>query len=159
MARGSLNKVMIIGRLGQDPELRYTPQGASVCSFTLATDEGYKDQTGNMVEKTEWHKIVIWRKLAEIAGQYLKKGSLVYIEGKLTTRMWEKDGHKNYTTEIIASQMTMLGSKGDTAHMSGSPSQSTANSVAEKPSSGESVPPPPAFDVPNTDFEEDDLPF
>ena len=77
MARGSLNKVMLIGRLGQDPELRYTQQGASVCTLNLATDEGYKDQTGNMVEKTEWHRVVIWRKLAEIAGQYLKKGSLV----------------------------------------------------------------------------------
>lgn len=159
MARGSLNKVMLIGRLGQDPELRYTQQGASVCSFSLATDEGYKDQTGNMVEKTEWHRVVIWRKLAEIANQYLRKGSLVYIEGKLTTRMWEKDGHKNYTTEIIASDMTMLGGKGDSVPVSQSADNSSNSMNQSSSNNSDSVPPPPSFDVPNTDFEEDDLPF
>ena len=113
MARGSLNKVMLIGRLGRDPELRYTPNGATVCNFSIATDESYKDSNGQMQDRTEWHNIVIWRKLGEIAGQYLKKGSLVYIEGKLQTRSWEQDGQKRYTTEVIATDMTMLGGKGE----------------------------------------------
>ena len=90
MARGGLNKVMIIGRLGNDPELKYTPQGQAVCSMTLATDESYKGKDGNMVNQVEWHRIVLWRFLAENAGKYLKKGSQVYIEGKLQTRIWEK---------------------------------------------------------------------
>ena len=149
MSKGSLNKAQIIGHLGQDPELRVTQQGASVCSFTIATDEGYKDQNGNQVDKPEWHKIVVWRKLADIAGKYLKKGSLVYIEGKLSTRMWEKDGHKNYTTEIIASDMTMLGSKGE------SQDQPRFNEGKEE----KVISVDRSFDVPNTDFEEDDLPF
>ena len=109
--RGSVNKVMLIGRLGQDPELKYTPQSQAVCTISLATDEGYKDQSGNQVDKTEWHRVVMWRKLAEIAGQYLKKGSLVYVEGKLSTRSYDKDGQKHYTTEVVADTMTMLSNK------------------------------------------------
>jgi single-strand DNA-binding protein len=157
MARGSLNKVMIIGRLGQDPELKYTPQGASVCSFTLATDEGYKDASGNQVDRTEWHRIVIWRKLAEIAGQYLKKGSLVYIEGKLQTRSWEKDGQKHYTTEIVASDMTMLGGKSDSQGGGGSYSAPQNNAPQAKPK--QAAPQTPAFEIPDQDIEDDDLPF
>lgn len=113
MARG-LNKVMLIGHLGNDPEMRVTPSGHSVANFTLATSESFKDQSGEMKERTEWHKIVVWGKLAEICKQYLKKGKQVYIEGKLQTRSWDdqKSGEKRYMTEIVCSDMQMLGSAG-----------------------------------------------
>lgn len=108
----SLNKVILIGSLGRDPEIRYMPNGEAVCNFSMATSENWKDKQGQKQEKTEWHNIVMYRKLAEIAGEYLKKGALVYIEGKLQTRKWsDKEGKERYTTEIIADQMQMLGSK------------------------------------------------
>ena len=112
----SLNQVQLIGRLGQDPEVKYLPNGDAVCNLSLATSEKWKDkQTGEPKEKTEWHRVVMFGKLAEIAGEYLKKGTLVFIQGKLETRQWEKDGEKRYTTEIRANQMTMLGGKDDGA--------------------------------------------
>jgi len=108
MARG-LNKVMLIGNLGNDVELKYTQSGVAVCSFRMATTESYKDQSGNTIDKTEWHNIVMWRRLAEVAGEYLKKGSKVYVEGKLQTRSWEdQNGNKRYMTEIVADRMLML---------------------------------------------------
>ncbi len=108
-----MNKVMLIGRLGADPEIRYTPDGTMVTNFRLATDESYKNKSGEKVQRTEWHKIVTFRKLAEICGNYLTKGKLVYVEGRIQTRAWEdKEGVKRYTTEIIASNMQMLDSKG-----------------------------------------------
>lgn len=108
-----VNKVILIGRLGKDPEVRYTPDGAMVTNFTLATDESYKDKNGEKVQKTEWHRIVTYRKLAEICGNYLVKGKLIYIEGKIQTRSWEdKEGVKRSTTEIVANDMKMLDSKG-----------------------------------------------
>jgi len=108
----SLNKVMLIGNLGKDPELRYTNSGVAVASFTIATNESWKDQDGNVQERTEWHNIVAWRKLAEICGEWLKKGRRVYIEGKLQTRTWEdKNGVKHWATEIIADDMIMLDTK------------------------------------------------
>lgn len=110
MSKG-LNKVMLIGHLGNDPESRQAG-GNTVCNFTVATSESYKDSKGDTIERTEWHRIVVWGKLAEICKQYLAKGRQVYIEGKLQTRSWEKDGQKQYTTEIVASAMQMLG-KGD----------------------------------------------
>lgn len=111
MAR-SVNKVILIGTLGRDPEMRAMPNGDAVCNVSIATDEGYKDKnTGQKVDKTEWHRIVAFRRLAEIMGEYLKKGSKVYIEGKLQTREWEKDGIKRYSTEIVANEMTMLDSR------------------------------------------------
>lgn len=108
----SLNKVQIIGNCGRDPESRYTQSGDCICNIAIATTESYKDKnTGEKVEKTEWHRVVMYRKLGEIAGQYLKKGSQVYIEGKLHTRKWtDKDGVERYTTEIVADEMKMLGS-------------------------------------------------
>lgn len=110
----SLNQVNLIGRLGQDPEVKYLPNGDAVCNLSLATSERWKDKaTGEQKEKTEWHRVVMFGKLAEIAGQYLKKGALVYFQGKLETRQWEKDGEKRYTTEIRANEMKMLGSKDD----------------------------------------------
>ena len=113
MARG-VNKVILVGNLGKDPEVRYMSNGNAVCNAVLATSESWKDkQTGEQKEKTEWHNIVFYRRLAEIAGEYLKKGSQVYIEGKLQTRKWQdKSGNDRYTTEIIANEMQMLGSRG-----------------------------------------------
>jgi single-strand DNA-binding protein len=111
MAKG-LNKVMLIGYLGKDPELKYTEKGTAYCNFSIATDESYKDENGNKVERTEWHNIVTWRKLAEICQQYLKKGSKIYCEGKLQTDSYEKDGIKRYSTKIVMTDMTMLDSKG-----------------------------------------------
>lgn len=106
----SLNKVMLIGRLGQDPEMKYTPSGAAVCNFSVATSETWVDKNGNKQEKTEWHRIVVWGKLAEICNQYLQKGKQAYIEGSLETRSWEgKDGKKNYMTEVKASTVQFLG--------------------------------------------------
>lgn len=112
MARG-VNKVILIGNLGQDPELRYTGNGTAVCNIRLATNESYKDSSGEWVDRTEWHNVVTWARLAEICGQYLKKGSMVYFEGSLQTRSWEdRDGNTRYTTEVKASEMQMLDSRG-----------------------------------------------
>lgn len=110
----SLNKVMIIGRLGADPDVRYTQSNTAVANMSVATTDRYKDRNGELQENTEWHRVVVWNRLAEICQQYLKKGSLVYFEGKLETREWEdKDGQKRYTTEIKAFNMQMLDSRGD----------------------------------------------
>jgi single-strand DNA-binding protein len=117
-----VNKAILIGRLGKDPEVRYTPDGTMVTTFRLATDEQWKDKNGEKVQKTEWHQIVTYRKLAEICGNYLIKGKLVYIEGRIQTRNWEdKDGIKRYTTEIVASDMKMLDSKGQSKADGSSP--------------------------------------
>jgi single-strand DNA-binding protein len=107
----SVNKVILVGNLGRDPEVRFMPNGEAVCNFSIATTENWKDKSGVKQEKTEWHNIVMYRKLAEIAGEYLKKGRPVYIEGRLQTRKWEKDGVTRYSTEIIGDNMQMLGSK------------------------------------------------
>jgi single-strand DNA-binding protein len=117
MAGKSLNKVTLIGNLGKDPELSYTASGVAVAKFSIATNERWKDQDGNPQERTEWHNIVAWRKLAEICGQYLKKGSKVYLEGKLQTRSWDdkNTGVKRYTTEIIADDLIMLDARGAAA--------------------------------------------
>ena len=108
----SLNKVMLIARLGKDPEVRYTQNGTPVASFSVATSEKWKDNSGNPQEKTEWHNIVIWSKLAEVAKRFLSKGSLVYLEGRLTTRKWQdQSGANRYTTEVVCNKMVMLGGK------------------------------------------------
>ncbi len=108
----SVNKVILVGNLGRDPEVRYMPNSDAVANFSIATTETWKDKQGNRQEKTEWHNIVMYRRLAEIAGEYLKKGSSVYIEGRLQTRKWQdKQGNDRYTTEIIADQMQMLGGR------------------------------------------------
>lgn len=115
MARG-INKVILIGNLGQDPELRYTGSGTPVCNLRLATTDVYKDREGQLVEKTEWHSIVFWSRLAEICGQYLRKGSKIYVEGSLQTRSWEdRDGNTRYKTEVRGASMLMLDSQGDSA--------------------------------------------
>ncbi len=124
----SVNKAILVGRLGKDPEVKYTQGGTAVARFSLATDEVWKDQSGEKQQKTEWHNIVAWNKLAEICGQYLAKGRLVYIEGRLQTRSWEdKEGNKRTTTEIRADNMVMLGGKSDEGRAEKSSSTSTEN--------------------------------
>ena len=114
MARGGVNKVILIGNIGADPELRYTPKGTAVTNFNVATNENWTDSSGERQERTEWHRIVVWGRLAEICNQYLRKGSKVYIEGRLQTRSWEgQDGQKRYTTEVVARDMQMLDSRDD----------------------------------------------
>lgn len=106
----SVNKVIILGRLGQDPEMKYTPNGSAVCNFSLATTESWTDKSGQKQDRTEWHRIVVWGKLAELCNQYLAKGRQAFIEGKLQTRSWDdKDGNKRYTTEILASTVQFIG--------------------------------------------------
>jgi len=110
----SLNKVMLIGNLGRDPEVRYTQGGTAVANFTLATNERWTDANGQKQERTEWHRVVVWGKQAEIAGEYLRKGRQIYVEGALQTREWtDKDGNKRYTTEVKAQRFQMLGSRDD----------------------------------------------
>ena len=116
MATRCINKIILIGNLGKDPELRYTSSGVAVASFTLATNESWKDPEGNVQERTQWHNIVAWRKLAEICGEYLKKGGKIYLEGKLQYRNYDdKNGVKRYVTEIVIDEMLMLDNKGGSA--------------------------------------------
>ena len=143
---GSINKVILIGRLGRDPEVKYTPSGQAVAKFSIATDETYKDRNGEQQRRTEWHNIVAWRRLAEICGEYLVKGKLVYIEGRLQTRQWEdRDGNKRNTTEIIAREMKMLSAKGE-GERSGI-------------SSGQEEPTPAPSPAPSAEITDDDIPF
>ena len=110
MAKGTVNKVILVGNLGDDPEVKHTPSGVQVANFSLATSESWTDKNGERQERAEWHRLVLWRKLAEIAGQYLKKGNKIYIEGKLQTRSWEdNNGQKRYMTEVIVDNLEMLG--------------------------------------------------
>jgi single-strand DNA-binding protein len=126
-----VNKAILIGRLGKDPEVRYTPDGTMVTNFNLATDEQWKDKNGEKVQKTEWHRIVTFGKLAEICGNYLVKGKLIFIEGRIQTRSWEdKDGVKRFTTEIIANNMQMLDSKGQNKADESSSDSISSNSAS-----------------------------
>jgi single-strand DNA-binding protein len=123
----SVNKVILMGNLGRDPEVRFMPNGDAVCNFSIATTDSWKDKAGERQEKTEWHNIVMYRRLAEIAGEYLKKGRPVYVEGRLQTRKWQtKEGQDRYTTEIIADSMQMLGGR-DSSSASDRSSQSQGN--------------------------------
>ena len=143
----SVNKVILVGRLGKDPETRYMPNGEAVTNITLATSENWKDKAGEKQEKTEWHNLVFYRRLAEIAGEYLKKGSQIYVEGKLQTRKWQtKEGQDRYTTEIIVNELQMLGSK-----QAGQPQGTEAanDKPAAKPAPAKS----------NFDNFDDDIPF
>lgn len=168
MAKG-VNKVILIGNLGQDPELRYTQSGTAVCNLRIATPDSYKDRDGQWVEKTEWHSVVAWARLAEICGEYLRKGSRVYFEGSLQTRKWEdRDGNPRQTTEIRAREMMMLDSRGGGGGSEGggyrsSPratprSSNTRLQQQERPvDRSETVAPSPSQDNPFDDG--DGLPF
>ena len=128
MQKGSINKVVLVGHLGGDPETRFTPSGAAVANFNLATNESWKDANGELQDKTEWHRCVMFGKSAELAGELLKKGQLVYMEGKLQTRNWEdKDGIKRYTTEVVCDMFTMLGRKMDSDSNQQAAPASTSN--------------------------------
>lgn len=157
MARG-VNKVILVGNLGNDPETRYLPDGNAVTNISIATSQSWKDkETGQTNERTEWHKVVFFRRLAEIAGEYLKKGSKVYIEGSLRTRQWEKEGQKHYSTEIVASEMQMLDSRGDMASGGGG-----GYSRSETQGSGDPAPQAAsnsAFESPPPEDFDDDIPF
>lgn len=156
MARG-INKVILIGNLGRDPEVRYTPNGGAIANITVATTDQWKDkQTGQNQDRTEWHRVVMFGRLGEIAGEYLKKGSQVYIEGRLQTRKWQdKDGNDRYTTEIVANDMQMLGGRGgpsgtaefghDESPYEATGSQGASRSTSPAPSS--------------SGFDDDDIPF
>ena len=149
MASRGVNKVILVGNLGQDPDVRFTPNGKAVANITIATSESWKDQQGQMQEKTEWHRVVMFGKLAEIAGEYLKKGSQVYVEGKLQTRKWQdQSGQDRYTTEIVAQEMQMLDSRNMASDGGGYQSAPAA-----------SAPQPAAADPAPIDFPEDDIPF
>ncbi|MBT3832907.1 MAG: single-stranded DNA-binding protein [Gammaproteobacteria bacterium] len=169
MARG-INKVILVGNLGRDPETRYMPSGGAVTNVSIATSKGWKDRdSGEQKERTEWHRIVFFNKLAEIAGEYLKRGSKVYIEGELRTRDWEKDGQKHYTTEVVASEMQMLDSRGE---MGGGGSSSGGSGGSQgggggsfsggsggSQGGGGSSPAGDDFGPPPSDDFDDDIPF
>jgi len=145
MSRGTINKAILIGRLGKDPEMKYTPSGTAVASFSIATNYSVKDGDGNYTDKTDWHNIVVFGRRAEFAGEYMSKGRLVYIEGRIQTRSWEdQNGNKKYMTEIISSDVQLLGSKGE-----------STSKETEEP-----APDAQPKDVPAQEDEEaDDLPF
>lgn len=153
MASG-INKVILIGRLGSDPEVRYTSNGGAVANFSLATNESWTDKAGQKQEKTEWHRIVVWGRIAEICGQYLSKGRQAYIEGKLQTREWvDKEGHKKYTTEIVAQNVQFLGGGGERA---------ASNNASASDFGGASTS-APAFEMPQEPIgggqQDDEVPF
>jgi single-strand DNA-binding protein len=156
---GTINKVILIGRLGKDPEVKYTPSGAPVAKFTLATDESFKDRTGEQQRHTEWHNIVAWNKLAEICGEYLTKGKLVYIEGSIRSRQWEDQaGNKRTSYEIVARSMQMLGSKAESDRMASAGMERAAREPhAPPPSSPPSAAEPSAS--PEAEISDEDIPF
>ena len=163
----SVNKVILVGNLGRDPEVRFMPNGEAVCNFSIATTDSWKDKSGAKQERTEWHNIVMYRKLAEIAGEYLKKGRPVYVEGRLQTRKWQtKEGQDRYTTEIIADQMQMLGGReggGGNANYDGGMDQSSATSDYNQAPTTQAAATAPSAKAATSgsgfdDFE-DDIPF
>ncbi len=151
MARGTVNKVIIIGRLGKDPDMRYAPSGTAIASFTMATNHSTKDADGNWNQQTEWHSIKTFGRQAEFVGEYLKKGKLAFIEGRLQTSSWEdQNGQKKYRTEIIANDVQMLGSRSDGEQ---------AQSKAEAPAQSAAKPAPKPAEPETNSPDEDDLPF
>ena len=161
MAGGSVNKVILVGNLGRDPEVRYTPGGQAVANFTVATNDSWTDKGGQKQERTEWHRVVVWAKLAELCGEYLSKGRQVYLEGRLQTREWtNKEGAKQYTTEVVANQVVFL-SGGERGQGRG-PGSSRGASAGGGDDFGQ--PPPPFEETPGPPgggkaAAEDDIPF
>lgn len=151
---GTVNKVILIGRVGQDPEVRYTSSGAPVANFSLATDESFKSRNGEQQQHTEWHRVVAWNKLAEICGEYLTKGKLVYIEGSIRSRQWEdQSGNKRTSYDIVARNMQMLGSRTDSERATGAGARPAAPQGAAL--EHETGPEPPA----DGEITDDDIPF
>jgi len=154
----SVNKVILIGNLGKDPEVRYAPSGSAICNVTLATSRQWKDKTsGEKQEETEWHRVVFYDRLAEIAGEYLKKGRPVYVEGRLKTRKWtDKEGVEKYTTEIVADQMQLLGSREGMGEGGGEGGGGMRSAPASRPAASK-----PAAQKSSTGFDDmdDDIPF
>jgi single-strand DNA-binding protein len=152
---GSVNKVILIGRLGRDPEIKYTPSGAPVAKFSLATDEVFKDRAGEQQKRTEWHNIVAWNKLAEICGEYLTKGRQVYIEGSIRSRQWEdQSGNKRTAYDIVAREMKMLGSRAESERASAAATApATVSGAGADDREAPAEPPPP------TEISDEDLPF
>ena len=168
MSKGTLNKVILIGRLGADPEVRYMPSGGAVTNLRLATNDGYKDKTsGQFIENTEWHRVVLFNKLAEVAGQYAQKGKLIYIEGRIRTNKWQdQSGQDRFTTEIVANEMQFLGGNGaggrDDGMDDGASFPKPAEAAAPKSAAKSAQQPPmPTSAPPDMDgkFEDDDIPF
>jgi single-strand DNA-binding protein len=155
----SINKVILIGRLGQDPELKYTPSGSAVCNFSMATSESWADKSGQKQEKTEWHRIVVWGKLAELCNQYLAKGRQAFVEGSLQTRSWEgKDGQKRYTTEINARNIQFLGGQAG-ASQDGPRQQNNNNEYNQMQPQNDSVMNQDYDISSDSNFTADDIPF
>ena len=152
----SVNKVILIGNLGKDPEVKYTPSGTAIAKFSLATNERYKDKAGEWQDRTEWHNIVAWQRTAEIAGEYLKKGRSVYIEGRLQTRSWEDktSGQKKYMTEIVANDLVLLGGgRGEGGEASGGKGARSAAAGSDAPSA------PPENPAQGAEITDEDIPF
>ncbi len=149
----SVNKVILVGRLGKDPETRYTSSGQAVCNFTMATDETYKDRAGERQKRTEWHRIVVWAKQAEIAQKYLRKGSLIYVEGRIQTRQWDdREGQKRTSVEIVANNFRMLGSRSEGSGGGSGGGSSMSQAEPEAPGSA-------AEDLPPAEVSDEDIPF
>jgi single-strand DNA-binding protein len=150
----SVNKVILVGRLGRDPETRYTSSGQAVCNFTMATDETYKDRAGERQKRTEWHRIVVWAKQAEIAQQYLHKGSLIYLEGRIQTRQWDdREGQKRTTVEIVANTFRMLGGRSEAAAVGAGAGGGSADADVH------TTPAPAADEAPTPEVSDEDIPF
>ncbi len=149
----SVNKVILVGRLGRDPETRYTSSGQAVCNFSIATDESFKDRNGERQKRTEWHRIVMWSKLAEIGQQYLKKGTLVYIEGRIQSRQWDdKEGQKRTSYDIVANVMRMLSTRAESAAAAGASAGAAATRDVETPAPAEDTGAGP-------EISDEDIPF
>ena len=157
MASRGVNKVILVGNVGNDPEVRYMPNGNAVANVSVATSDSWKDKnTGDQQERTEWHRVVFFNRLAEIVEQYIKKGSKLYLEGRLQTRSWEQDGVKRYSTEIVASEMQMLDSRGSAGSAQDFGEQTSApGPVSQKPGEASEPTAPPS----NFDNFDDDIPF
>src|SRR5690348_10178436 len=154
----SVNRAILVGRLGRDPETRYTSGGQAVCNFTLATDETYKDRNGERQKRTEWHRIVVWGKQAEIAQQYLHKGSLIFVEGRIQTRQWDdREGQKRTTVEIVASNFRMLGGRAEGGMAAGAGAGAGAVASEVEPQAAAAA--AGAEELPSTEISDEDIPF
>ena len=153
-----MNRAILVGRLGRDPDTRYTSGGQAVCNFTLATDETYRDRNGERQKRTEWHRIVVWGKQAEIAQQYLHKGSLIFVEGRIQTRQWDdREGQKRTTVEIVASNFRMLGGRGEGGMAVGAGAGAGAGEA--EPQAAAAAAGAAAEEMPSTEISDEDIPF